>query len=75
MVSSDQILYLNNSLLNMVFNVGSFVSLLTSVDGQNFVSTLTNPMVTLADNGMLIHCVGRSSSVPIKVAIAGLLIP
>ena len=75
LVGSDQILYLDNSLLDDVFDVGGFDAILTSVEGQNFGSTLTNPMITLADNETKIQCVGGSSSVPIDVAVAGLFIP
>ena len=72
LVGSDQLIYSDNSLLDEVVDVGVFEAMLTSVDGQNFVSTLTNPMVTLGDNGTSFQCVGGSSSVVLTVGVAGL---
>ena len=73
--SEHQRTFSNSADLNMVYVVGPFYAILTAVDGNNFTSTLTNPMITSDDDGLSIHCATGGSTSQLKVAVAGLCLP
>ena len=75
LVGSEHYTFSNDTDLNMVYVVGPFNAILTAVDGKKLSSTLTDTMITSADNGLQIQCLGGgSTSQDVKVSVAGLFV-
>ena len=71
LVGLDIHLFTSTSTVNLSVNVGEFVAVLTANNGTFLSSTLTNTMISLDYNGLIVECAGGASVQSIEIVVAG----
>ena len=68
----DHVIFQTSDPVNTSMDILSFEAVLTQVNESFLATTLTNPMITLDIDDVLIQCIGGGSAPSLYIAVAGL---
>ena len=63
----------NTAAVNDSAHVGNFLTVLTGNSGSVLITTATNPMVSSADDGVLVQCAGGTLNDYLTIDVAGIV--